>query len=52
MIFCVQSPYTIADGKLITGQNPMSSEKLAELTLEVLGAEKLSSLPSVPKVWL
>lgn len=30
--------YAIADGKLITGQNPMSSEKLAGLVLEALGA--------------
>ncbi|KAH7290684.1 hypothetical protein KP509_30G059300 [Ceratopteris richardii] len=30
------NPYAVADGKLITGQNPMSSEKLAKLILEAL----------------
>eukprot|EP00250_Pteridium_aquilinum_P013582 c21436_g1_i1 orf=279-959(-) len=29
-------PYAVADGKLITGQNPMSSAKLAELLLSAL----------------
>jgi putative intracellular protease/amidase len=32
------SAYAIADGNLVTGQNPMSSEKLAELVLEALSA--------------
>ncbi|CAM6088699.1 unnamed protein product [Calypogeia fissa] len=31
------SVYAVADGNLITGQNPMSAEKLAELTLNTLG---------------
>ncbi|KAL2622448.1 hypothetical protein R1flu_002653 [Riccia fluitans] len=31
-------PFTIRDGQLVTGQNPGSSEKLAELVLEALGA--------------
>ena len=28
--------YAVADGKLITGQNPQSSEKVAELVLQAL----------------
>ncbi len=31
-------PYAIADGLLITGQNPASSEKVAQLLLEKLEA--------------
>lgn len=30
------SPYAVADGRLITGQNPASSQKVAELILEAL----------------
>ena len=30
------SAYAVADGKLITGQNPQSSEKVAELVLKAL----------------
>lgn len=33
----MQSVYAVADGNLITGQNPMSSEKVAELVLKALG---------------
>lgn len=28
--------YAVADGKLITGQNPQSSEKVAELVIQAL----------------
>lgn len=31
------SVFVVTDGNLITGQNPMSSEKLAEVTLKTLG---------------
>jgi len=32
----VQQPHAVADGQLITGQNPGSSAKVAELVLAAL----------------
>lgn len=31
-------PFVVADGKIVTGQNPMSSELTAKKVLEVLAA--------------
>lgn len=31
------TPYTVVDGKLITGQNPQSSEAVASKVIEALG---------------
>lgn len=31
------SPYAVADSRLVTGQNPQSSKKVAELVIEALG---------------
>ncbi|MFF7709937.1 DJ-1/PfpI family protein [Pseudomonas sp. NPDC007930] len=31
------TPYAVRDGRLVTGQNPMSSERVAQLTLEAIG---------------
>lgn len=33
-------PYAVADGNLVTGQNPASSKKVAELVIEILNAKK------------
>lgn len=33
-------PFALRDGKLVTGQNPASSERTAELTIEALSSER------------
>ncbi|NWA25584.1 type 1 glutamine amidotransferase domain-containing protein [Pseudomonas gingeri] len=35
-------PFAIRDGRLVTGQNPMSSEKTAQLTVEAINSQVLS----------
>lgn len=32
-------PYAVRDGRLVTGQNPMSSERVAQLTLEAIAEQ-------------
>ncbi len=36
-------PFSITDGRLITGQNPASSTSTAQALLELVGAEKAAA---------
>jgi len=42
------TPFAVRDGRLVTGQNPMSSEKVAHLVMETVGEERGST--AAPRV--